>query len=303
MVSVVCALADGERVHINVLDAAHERHVAALLAGLAPARAVTLHCFPTNDAWCRDHGAIFVTDARKTEPMIALDFDYNAWGEKYPPYVLDQAIPESMATALSVPLFAPGMILEGGSIDVNGAGALLTTEECLLNENRNPLLDRAEIEARLQYALGVRQIIWLGEGIVGGDTDGHIDELTRFVAQDVVVTVIETDAGDPNYRRLLANRERLVGVRLDDGRKLQVLDLPMPAPLIVNGRRLPASYANFYLANNVVLIPAFGCDQDLRAQEVLRECFPDRRIVPVDSRDLAIGLGALHCLTQQVPSR
>ena len=300
MVEVVRALAAAEQVHINVRDADHAQHVERLLAGHADARRIHLHRVPTNDAWIRDHGAIFVTAEAADEPLLAVDYDYNAWGGKYPPYDLDRQVGRRMAEILDVPRFAPGIVLEGGSIDVNGAGALLTTEQCLLNPNRNPQLERADIESNLRDALGVEQIIWLGEGIAGDDTDGHIDDLTRFTSRDTVVTVIEPNRADPNHARLAVNRRQLDDVVVD-GSRLNVVELPMPEPVYNAGERLPASYANFYVANEVVLAPVFACPQDDAACAILADCFPNRRVIPLDARPLVAGLGALHCLTQQVP--
>jgi agmatine deiminase len=194
------------------------------------------------------------------------------------------------------------MVLEGGSIDVNGAGALLTTEQCLLHPNRNPQLGRGEIEALLARYLGARTVIWLGEGIAGDDTDGHVDDIARFVGEDVVLAAVESNPADANYQPLRHNLERLRGARLPGGRGLQVRELPMPEPLYRNGERLPASYANFYIGNRVVLVPVFECPADRAALEILAACFPDRRAVPIDSRALVVGLGAFHCLTQQVPA-
>jgi agmatine deiminase len=303
MAQAVSALATGETVHINVRDAGHARHVEGLLAGKVPQGRVVLHLFPTNDAWCRDHGAIFVTRPPAAgEPLLALDFQYNAWGGKYPPFDLDNAIPGRMASFLGVPSLAIDMVLEGGSVEVNGAGTVLTTEQCLLNENRNPHLTRAEIEERLRGYLGVEQVVWLGDGIVGDDTDGHIDDLTRFVAEDTVVTVVESDPADANYAALRDNRERLASVQLPDGRALKVIELPMPAPVVRDGVRLPASYANFYVGNRTVLLPTFDCPADEEAAAILARCFPGRRIVGLDCRPVVVGLGTFHCLTQQVPA-
>lgn len=304
MADAVAALSTGEVVRINVRDADHGYHVQRLLAGRAAPGRVLLHRFPTNDAWCRDHGAIFVTRPPEAgDPLLALDFQYNAWGGKYPPYDLDNAIPGQMAGALAVPRLAVDMILEGGSIEVNGAGMLLTTEQCLLNPNRNPGLDRDAIEQRLRRLLGVTTIAWLGDGIVGDDTDGHIDDLTRFVAEDAVVTVVEQDPADANYAALQDNLERLRALALPDGRPLRVIELPMPPPLVDPERdRLPASYANFYIGNRVVLMPTFDCPADEEAAAILARCFPGRRIVGLDSRKLVVGLGSFHCLTQQVPA-
>jgi agmatine deiminase len=312
MVRAAAALAESELVYVNVLDAEHEVHVQRLLAAHVPPERVVFHRIPTNDAWVRDHGAIFVirrdgaasgaSGAVAAEPpLLALDFDYNAWGGKYPPYDLDRLAAVRMADAIGVPAVRRDIVLEGGSIDVNGAGALLTTEQCLLNPNRNPTLGRDDIEDVLKSAFGVEQIVWLGDGIEGDDTDGHVDDLTRFVAERTVVTVVEPNPEDPNHAPLAANLERLSRVDID-GKPLDVVALPMPEPLYNAGERLPASYANFYVANEVVLLPVFSCVEDRQAEAVLAACFPDRRVVPIDCRSLVGGLGALHCLTQQLPA-
>jgi len=302
MVAFVRALAECEPVYINVRDAEHERHVSGLLAGAVPRERLRFYRFPTNDAWARDHGAIFVTRPTEHEPRLAVDFDYNAWGGKYPPFDLDREVGRLMAEALGVPRYArPNVVLEGGSIDVDGAGALLTTEQCLLNPNRNPTLERADVERLLRECFGVGEILWLGEGIEGDDTDGHIDDLTRFVAPDTVVTVVEANRADPNHGPLAANRRRLDTLTVR-GRPLTVVELPMPEPQYLDEQRLPASYANFYVANGAVLVPTFGCPADDTACGILRDCFPGRRVVPIDCRVIIAGLGALHCLTQQVPA-
>jgi agmatine deiminase len=300
MAQAVAALAGGETVRINVLDADHEAHVRTLLGPVADSPAVVFHVIPTNDAWCRDHGAIFVRDA--AGKLAAVDCGFNAWGGKYPPWDRDDAVAARMATILGLPRFEAGMILEGGSIDLNGAGTLLTTEQCLLNPNRNPGLGRAEIEERLRLLFGVRQVLWLGDGIIGDDTDGHVDDITRFVAEDTVVTVIEPDPADPNHEPLAENLARLQAMRLPDGRPLRVIELPMPAPVERDGERLPASYGNFYIGNEAVLLPVFGQPRDAQAIGILQQCFPGRRIAPVRANELVVGLGAFHCLTQQVPA-
>ena len=301
MVKAVAALSQGETVRINVLDQRHQQHVQELCSGKVDPARVVFHQFPTNDAWCRDHGAIFVTRAAERDRLLALDFHFNAWGGKYPPFDLDDAIPARMAAALGVPICAVDMVLEGGSIDVNGRGALLTTEQCLLHPNRNPQLGREAIEQNLRNSFGVQQIVWLGEGIVGDDTDGHIDDLTRFVSEDTVVTVVETDRKDENYVPLAENRERLDQVRLANGRGLNIVELAMPRPLQFKGDRLPASYANFYIGNRIVLMPAFNDPTDEPNRLKLAGCFPGREVVAIDCSDLVLGLGTFHCLTQQVP--
>lgn len=301
MARFVGALSRSERVRINVLDAAHEKHVRTQLEGLAKPGSIIFHQFPTNDAWCRDHGAIFVKRNRPDDPLLALDFQFNAWGEKYPPFDLDNAIAAKMAKVFGTPCHTIPMVLEGGSIEVNGSGALLTTEQCLLHPNRNPSMSRNEIENALRENLGVNQVLWLGEGIVGDDTDGHIDDLTRFVAEDTVVTAVESEPGDENYLALSENRERLDTLRLSDGRPLNVVELRMPRPVLFQGDRLPASYANFYIGNRVVLMPTFNDPADEPNRAVLARCFPERDVIGLDCTDIVLGLGTFHCLTQQVP--
>lgn len=299
-VRMVEALAESETVRINVLDAEEERTVRGLLRKAPPERVEYFH-IATNEPWCRDHGAIFVR--RKTSPKLAaLDFGFNAWGYKLSPFDEDDEAAARIAAAVGVPVFDQnGFILEGGSIDVNGAGAVLTTESCLLNPNRNPKLNRQEIERRLCESLGVKSVLWLGDGIEGDDTDGHVDDITRFVSKDTVVTVVEEDENDPNHDPLAANIERLREMQLPGGEPLHVRNLPMPSRIVRDGIRLPASYANFYIANEVVLLPVFNERNDSWAESVLRESFPKKKIVPIDCRELIWGLGAFHCLTQQQP--
>ncbi len=297
--AMVAALLASEPVNINVCNGAHEAEARAALEDL-PNERLTFHLIPTNEPWCRDHGPIFLT--RQEEPRMAVvDWDYNAWGGKYPPCDLDEVVPTRIAERLRLPVYYPHMILEGGSIDVNGAGALLTTESCLLNSNRNPQLSREEIEQRLRDYLGVREILWLGDGIEGDDTDGHIDDLTRFIGQRQVVTVAEEDQSDANYAPLQANLERLRSLTIN-GLPLEIATLPMPRKIVRENLRLPASYANFYIANTNVLLPTFADPGDEEAIEVLQRAFPTRQVVPIDCRELIWGLGAFHCLTQQQPA-
>lgn len=299
-VKMAQALAESEIVRINVKDAAQEAEVRKALGSLPPERLELFH-IPTNEPWCRDHGPVFLR--RKDKPRIAIvDFGYNAWGWKYPPCDDDDDVPTAIGKHLGIDVFDCGdFVLEGGSIDVNGEGALITTESCLLNPNRNPDLNRDEIETRLCDWLGVKKIIWLGEGIEGDDTDGHVDDLTRFVAPNTVVTVVEEDENDSNYDALQTNLERLRAVTLKKDEPLEIRVLPMPSKIVRDGQRLPASYANFYIANKVVLLPAFGETNDAWAESVLKELFPKRKVVPIDCRELIWGLGAFHCLTQQQP--
>jgi len=314
--AMVEALMESEQVCINIRDATHEAEAREVLRGL-PTERISFHLVPTNEPWCRDHGPIFLKrDERWSQlapepgqsvrreggpaPLAVVDWNYNAWGNKYPPFDLDEVAPTRVAEILDVPVFYPGMILEGGAIDVNGAGALLTTESCLLNKNRNPNLSREEIEQRLRDYLGVRDILWLGDGIAGDDTDGHIDDLARFVSESTVVTVIEENRDDENYKPLQKNLARLQAMKII-GRAIEVIELPMPKKIMREGLRLPATYANFYIANTCVLVPTFADPADHAALSILGECFPNRRVIGIDCRELIWGLGAFHCLTQQQP--
>jgi agmatine deiminase len=301
---MVGVLAEDEEVHINVAGGEMEAGVRSLLMRTgASMNRVFFHRHPTDDAWCRDHGPIFLQRRLngKAEEAI-VDWDYNAWGGKYPPFEKDDVIPTRIGEELGLQVFHPGIVMEGGSLDVNGKGTLLTTEACLLNPNRNPRLTRVEIEEYLRAYLGVTNILWLGDGIAGDDTDGHVDDLTRFVDPNTVVTVVEEDPGDENFEPLQENLQRLRAMTDQDGRPLRVETLPMPRPLYHEGLRLPASYANFYIANSVVLLPGYDPDQDRKARATLERLFPGRRIVVIDCTDLVWGLGAFHCVTQQWPS-
>src|ERR1051326_831770 len=292
--ALIQALVESEQVCINVCNGAHEAEARAVLRGL-PMERVTFYRVPTNEPWCRDHGPIFLT--RAADPNLAIvDWDYNAWGNKYPPFNLDDVVPTRLAQILNLPAFYPRMVLEGGAIDVNGAGALLTSESFLTNPN----LRREEIEQRLRDFLGVREILWLGDGIAGDDTDGHIDDLARFVSERTIVTAVENDPHDENYKPLQHNLSRLREMKIG-GRNLDVVTLPMPKNIVRDGLRLPASYANFYIANTCVLVPTFADSADEVALSILRECFPSRRVIGIDCRELIWGLGTFHCLTQQQP--
>jgi agmatine deiminase len=301
---MVGVLSPHEEVHVNVRDAAMEADVRDLLAAEdVGAVNVFFHHHPTNDAWCRDHGPIFLQrDTPHGREEAIVDWGYNAWGGKYPPYDLDDVIPTLVAEKFGIPVFHPGIVMEGGALDVNGLGTLLTTEACLLNPNRNPQLTKAEIEGYLRDYLGVTNILWLGDGIAGDDTDGHVDDLARFVGPRTVVTVAEDDPRDENHEPLQENLKRLRSMHDQDGQALEVITLPMPRPLEYDGQRLPASYANFYIANGVVLLPTYDRERDPIAIDVLQRCFPDRRIVGIDCVDLAWGLGAFHCVSQQWPA-
>jgi len=299
-VQMVDALRESEKVRINVRDYDQEEEVRFLLRDTDAAHVEFFH-IPTNEPWCRDHGPIFIK--REREPRLAvLDWGYNAWGGKYPPFDLDDLVPTKIAEQIKVPVLYPKLVLEGGSIDINGSGSLLTTTACLLNPNRNPESSKAQIEQSLFDHLGIYHILWLGDGIEGDDTDGHIDDITRFVDGGTVVTAVEGDPGDKNYETLKANLELLKSMTNEKGEPLKVISLPMPTPIERGDRRLPASYANFYIANTVVLLPVFNCRNDHSAIAILKSCFPTRKVVPIDCRELVWGLGAFHCLTQQQPA-
>lgn len=302
---MVAVLADSEPVHIHVLDVQHAEMVQGLLDAAGAAGDIRLHLLPTNEPWLRDNGAIFVSHPAPTAdvpPRLAIQWQFNAWGNKYP-HERDHAIPPFMADIAGVPLVPGGMVLEGGSLDVNGAGLLLTTTSCLLHPNRNPHLSREQIEQRLCEMLGVRQIIWLGDGLEGDDTDGHVDDLTRFVAADTLVTTVEDDPSDANYRALQENLATLQQATDQRGVPLRIITLPAPPAQYHAGVRLPASYANFYIANRVVVMPTFGNPPtDERARHILQECFTGREVVGVDARTIIVGGGSFHCLTQQEPA-
>jgi len=292
-----------EEVHINVWDADMKARVRQTLIELnTPLARVHFHIFPAYEPWCRDHGPIFVSrEYQGQHERAVVDWAYNAWGGKYPPYDLDDAVPERVAEFRGLPLFRPGIVMEGGSIEVNGRGTLLTTEACLLNPNRNPELSQAEINSYLREYLGVEKILWLGEGIVGDDTDGHIDDLARFINAITIVTVVEDDIDDANYPVLQENLRRLRMFRDQNDKLFRIVKLPMPGLVEYQGQRLPASYANFYIANQIVLVPTFRHPNDQKALEILQREFPDRRVIGIDSTGLIWGLGSLHCLTQQEP--
>lgn len=299
----ITLVAEGQEVCINVKDEAMKqfalKHLTAVGCDLS---SIKFYMHPTNDAWCRDHGPAFLLN-NKTEEKAIVDWGYNAWGDKYPPYDLDDVIPTLIGRELNLPVFNPGIVMEGGSVEFNGKGTLLTTTACLLNKNRNPHLSQKEIEKYLADYYGVENILWLGDGIAGDDTDGHIDDLTRFVNEDTVVTVVEENPSDENYALLQENLKTLHTLRLETGKQLNIIELPMPSEIVYEEQRLPASYANFYIANKYVVVPTFRDEKnDIRALDILEKCFPDRKVVGLDSTDLIWGLGSFHCLSQQEPA-
>ncbi|EDM35023.1 possible peptidyl-arginyl deiminase [Pedobacter sp. BAL39] len=295
-------VAEGEKVRININD--EETKVFAI-AELEKAGAdlsqIEFYMQPTNDAWCRDHGPAFLLNEAADQKAV-VDWGYNAWGGKYPPFDLDDVIPTKIAERFNLPLYLPEIVMEGGSVEFNGAGTILTTTACLLNENRNPHLKKEEIEQYLMEFYGAEQVLWLGDGIVGDDTDGHIDDITRFVNEDTVLTVVESNPLDENYILLQENLETLKGMRLLSGKPLNIIKLPMPSPVIHEDTRLPASYANFYIANAAVIVPTFRDVNDEKALKIIQDAFPDRKVVGIDSTDIIWGLGSFHCLSQQEPA-
>ncbi len=291
-----------ERVHINVSnEVMKEFALQYISAAGADLSKVFFFYHPTNDAWCRDHGPAFLINPTAADKKIIVDWNYNAWGNKYPPYDLDDIIPTLIAKAYNIPVVHPGIIMEGGSVEFNGKGTILTSESCLLNKNRNPHLSRQQIEEYLCNYYGMQQVLWVPDGIVGDDTDGHIDDTIRFVNQDTVLSVVEENKSDDNYTLLQDNLKVLQTMRLINGKQLNIIELPMPDPVIYEDQRLPASYANFYIANHIVIVPTFRCDKDEKALAIIQQAFPDRKIIGIDSTDIIWGLGSFHCLSQQEP--
>jgi agmatine deiminase len=295
-------VSQNEEVCINVANDEVRQLVQAKLSEYnIPTERIHLYDFPTNDSWCRDHGPSFVVNTQTKEKAI-VNWGYNAWGGKYPPFSDDDNIPKRVAKALNLKLYEPHIIMEGGSIEVNGKGSLLTSKSCLLNKNRNPHLNQKEIEEIVSSYYNVQQILWVEDGIVGDDTDGHIDDTSRFVNENTVLTAMEFDRTDDNYDILKHNLSLLKEMRLLNGEKLNIIELPMPNPVYDNGLRLPASYANFYICNEKVIVPTYSCKKDDLALDIIQSCFKERQIVGIDSTDIIWGLGSFHCLSQQEPS-
>jgi agmatine deiminase len=305
VIEVIRTIARYERVNINVPNIDYERIVRELLTrGRVPLKRVTFHHIRTNECWTRDHGPAFVLRERRGRMEAAIvDWSYNAWGGKYPPYDADDDVPTRVAETLGLPVFYPRIVMEGGAVDFNGAGTVLTTTSCLLNKNRNPRLSQRQVERFLEEYYGQRHVVWLGDGIEGDDTDGHIDDLARFVDPGTIVIGMEEDPRDPNFKVLRANRKLLDSARDQDGQPFGVVELPMPRPVSYEGQRLPATYMNFYFVNGGLLVPTFNDRRrDRLALEIFQKLLPRRRVEGVDCRALIWGLGAIHCLTQQQPA-
>ncbi len=292
----------GERVCLNVNDEAMKdfaiQHLQQQDIDLSK---VKFYFHPTNDAWCRDHGPAFLINPLAKQKKVIVDWQYNAWGNKYPPFDLDDMIPTLIGKELNLPVFYPGIVMEGGSVEFNGKGTILTSKACLLNPNRNPHLNQLQIEKYLCDYYGAEQILWIDEGITGDDTDGHIDDTVRFVNEDTVIAVVEENEQDENYHLLQRNLKQLKKMRLLNGKQLTILELPMPCKVTYEEQRLPASYANFYIANHSVIVPVFQCKNDTMALRIIEDAFPQRKVTGIDSTDIIWGLGSFHCMSQQEP--
>jgi agmatine deiminase len=309
---IVRLLSAREQVHILVNNGKAEQRAQIILErGGATLQRVVFHRWATNRVWTRDSGPIFVRDSWSR--VAITNWHFNAWA-KYPDWQLDDQMPERVAELLEMPSWQPvielqngarhRLVLEGGSIDTNGSGILLTTEECLLSEaqQRNPGVSREQLESVFGQYLGMEQVIWLGRGIAGDDTHGHVDDISRFVGPETIVTAVEPDTSDPNHEPLAENLQRLRAARTLGGKQFTVVELPLPRPVVFRGQRLPASYANFYIANSLVLVPTFNDPNDRVALNILADLFPGREVIGIHSVDLVWGLGTLHCMTQQQPA-
>ena len=309
---IVRHLSGVEDVHILINNLTSENRATSILrrAGANLAR-LHFHHWATDRVWLRDSGPIFVKNPAGESAIT--NWKFNAWA-KYDDWHLDDQLPARVAAELGLPEWQPSitlpdgsshrLVLEGGSIDTNGEGVLLTTEECLLSEvqQRNPGVSREQLERALHDFLGIDQVIWLGRGVIGDDTHGHIDDISRFVGPSTIITAVEPNTTDPNHEPLAENLERLKAARTPDGKQFTIVELPLPRPVVFRGQRLPASYANFYVANGLVLMPSFHDSNDRIALSILADVFPGREVIGIHSVDLIWGLGALHCMTQQQPA-
>ncbi|CAM3483516.1 agmatine/peptidylarginine deiminase [Aquirufa ecclesiirivi] len=299
--ALIKAISQGEKVKINVNhEALKDFILGELLTYKIDPQQVELFIRPTNDAWCRDHGPAFLIKNDSSERLL-IDWGYNAWGGKYPPFDADNQIPQAIAQDLGIEFQSPGIIMEGGSVEFNGKGTVLTSRSCLLNPNRNPQLNQAQIENYLKGYYGVDQVLWVSDGIVGDDTDGHIDDTVRFVNENTVITMVEPNLEDENHAVLAQNLSELKEMRLLDGSPLNIIEIPMPEAVVIDEFRAPGSYANFYICNAAVIVPIFDCPQDAVALDILSQLFTDRPVIGLSAREIIWGQGSFHCLTQQEP--
>jgi agmatine deiminase len=306
----MCQIQSREAVHVNVPNENYAYLVREQLKQYGcPTTNVFFHLIKTNESWCRDHGPAFVLrrvklhnrKATRVEGAV-VDWGFNAWGGKYPPWDDDDAVPTQVAEELKLPVFYPKVVMEGGAVDFNGAGTVMTTTSCLLNKNRNAGLGKSDVEQYLRDYYGQNHVVWLGEGIAGDDTDGHVDDLARFISPTKVVIGIEEDPKDENYQILQDNLKRLRKLKDQDGRPFEVVEIPMPGVVEHDGQRLPATYVNFYFVNGALLVPTYRHRKnDRQAIQILQEHLPDREVIGIDCTELIWGLGAIHCLTQQQP--
>jgi agmatine deiminase len=302
---IMCEIQSRETVHINVPNENYEFLVRQQLKeDGCPLRKLQFHTIRTNESWCRDHGPAFVLRNKRSGKAEAaiVDWGFNAWGGKYPPYDDDDAVPTRIAEEMKLPVFYPKIVMEGGAVDFNGAGTVLTTTDCLLNKNRNPHLSREQIEQYLKDYYGQRHVCWLTGGIEGDDTDGHIDDLARFISPTKIVIGIEDDPKDANYRVLRSVRKQLDKLRDQNGRPFEIIEIPMPHAVEHDGQRLPATYVNFYFVNGALLVPTYrDRKNDRKAIQILQSYLPEHKVIGIDCVELIWGLGAIHCLTQQQP--
>lgn len=299
-VQMIEALHTGEKIHILVNTGAEERYVFSMLREKGIKENIFFHPIETAGVWIRDYGPMILVG--KKRERVFLNWRFNAWGGKYEAHQKDKDVPKRLSSYFKLPVFNPDMVLEGGAVDSNGAGVFLTTEQCLLNSNRNPHMTREQIEKYLEDFLGARRVIWLGSGISGDDTDGHVDDVARFVAPGKIVLASEKDRSDSNYAALRENQKRLSETAGPSGSPFELILLPMPAKMTAGGERLPASYANFYIGNHCVLVPTFRDKNDDRALGVLKELFPEKKVIGIFSTPLLKGLGAIHCATREEPA-
>jgi agmatine deiminase len=314
---IIREIAARQFVHINVPNENYEYLVKLVLKDCGVnLKKVRFFHIPTNENWCRDHGPAFVVDAKGKRAVV--DWGFNAWGGKYPPYDADDAVPTKIAQALGLPVFYPKnpegvtsnagtspdlVVMEGGAVEFNGAGTVMTTTDCLLNKNRNPGLSKQQIEQYLKDYYGQKHVCWLTGGIEGDDTDGHVDDLSRFLSPTKIVVAIEEDASDVNYKILRRARKQVAALRDQDGKPFEIVEIPMPGPVEHDGDRLPATYINFLFVNGACLVPTFGPKKrDAAAIKILQQHLPKHDVIGIDCRDLIWGLGAIHCLTQQMPA-